>query len=186
MNKERKISITLLGIVLVVFVLVFFVIKPLFIQIKHQSTKYQEKFLLFERREELESYFKKLEADVKIVQEKSPILKGMLLDPAKAVNFVVRLEEIATQTNNRQKLSIPASKEKKEKYPFQEFNVTLEGSFSNLIRYLVRLENMKWLTSIDSLSISRTREKSRLREELPEGILPGDIKTNLGLKVFTK
>jgi len=184
-NNLKKIFITLGATILIVFSLVFFVMKPLLVQVKHQSIKYQEKSLLFERRKELESYLRRLKADVKIAQERSLVFKGMLLDSDKTVDFIVRLEEIAIQTNNWQELSIPASKEKKEKYPSQEFNVTLEGSFPNLIRYLVHLENMKWFVGVDSLKISRIQEESRLGKELPEGILPGDVQTNLGLRTFT-
>lgn len=194
MNKIKKISIILVGTALVVFGLVFFVIKPLLIQVKHQSIKYQEKFALFERRDGLKYYLKKLEADIKIVQEKSPILKDTLLSPDETVDFVVRLEEIAAQTNNWQELSIPvhgeqsrtASKEKEEKHLSQEFEVSLKGNFPNLIRYLVHLENMKWLVNIDSLRISKIQEESRLGREWPEGISAGDVQTNLELRVFIK
>lgn len=184
MSKKQKILITLIIIALIVFMLMFFIVKPLLGQIKHESIRYREKFSLFERRDELKSYLKRLEADIGVVQEKSPTLQGMLLDPEKTIEFVADLEGIAAATGNWQELSVPAlgPEEVKQKFPFEEYGVSLKGSFPNLIRYLVHLENVKWIVSLNSLGVSKIEAK----KELPAGVSPGDVQTNLRLKVYTK
>ena len=78
-------------------------------------------------------------------------------------------------------MSVPS--QEKQKFPFEEFGISLKGSFPNLIRYLVHLENMQWLVGVDSLGISKIKG---VREESPAGLSAGDIQTNLKIKVYTK
>ena len=183
MSKKNKTSIALVAIVLIIFALCFFIVRPLLAQIKEESIKYQEKLSFFERRSELKNYLEKLESDIEEVLKKSPTFEAMLFDSDETITFVTELEEIAAQTSNWQELSVSVPSQEKQKFPFEEFGISLKGSFPNLIRYLVHLENMQWLVGVDSLGISKIKG---VREELPADLPASSIETNLKIKVYTK
>lgn len=186
MDKKKKILITLIGTILIISILGFFVIRPLFAEIKSWGAKYQERSSLFERRDQLKEYLEELEENLEVIREKSPTLEAMKFDLQNAIVFIAALEEIAAKTNNWQELSVSSSSREKEKFPFQSYNVILKGSFPNLVRYLVHLENAKWLVDVDSLGISRIQKETTREKESPVSVLVGDVRTNLLIEVYTK
>ena len=63
---------------------------------------------------------------------------------------------LKTSTELEEEKSAPAdkNKEKKEEIPFLSYQVSLEGEFVDIIKFLINLENLQYYTQIDSMTMN--------------------------------
>jgi len=130
----------------------------------------QQKLLGLEKTDQ--NYLKQLETDYQEISDNLALLKSGLIDSNQAVGFFMALEQAASSTSN--KIEIKAE-------DFPSLTIELIGSFPNLMRFLGWLEKGKYFLEINSLQIRAIGEK-----EILEGFSPGDVKTTLKLKIYTK
>lgn len=173
--SAKKIYLPLILFAGASFALIFLTILPLIKGIKEDSQQ-----LLLEKEaqvnfseeikniEEFEETYHKIEPDLKrmdslFVDSGVPIIKSINL-----------LEKSASDSNVLMEISSVSSDEKTGPWPFLIFNFQANASFSNLSRFIERLENNLYLIEIQSISIKRAVGEA------------GNVSASISLKIFTK
>lgn len=121
-----------------------------------------------------------------IFREKLDKINEVFLDPETPFDFLNFLEQIAKEDKIPIEISITSPKEIKEDiWPSLSFNIFLKGSFSEILKFLEKIENSPYLTELESLKAARVTPEGIGKEEL--GIIsPGDVRANLVVKIYTK
>ena len=181
-KKQILISITIFG--LIVLFLVLFAVCPLFKEIKKNS----ESFILTKKElTSLEVQSKNLGEFKKIYQENLQNIEkidNLFINSQVPIDFIGFLEKISQDSNVSIKISLLASKER-DIWPSSQFQILSTGSFNNFSKFLEKIETASYLIEIKNISINRATE-NELKSEGSKGLVTGDIKANLLIKVFTK
>lgn len=153
-----------------------------------------------EKKTRLSSLIQKKEnlKDLKSKEDKINVtlisLSDFLIKKEEALNFVIKLEEIAAKTGISQTLNIENEEKIKEKAKeenayesLSSLNAQLfiEGEFKNIIAFILFLENLKNYTDINSLNITNQAAEGPgklVKESTPEE----KTKASLKLKIFTQ
>jgi len=123
------------------------------------------------------------------VVEKKLSEANIFLAQKDAINFILDVEQFASSTQIREKITVlnnPAQKSQgeKPKENVLKFQISLWGSYPNLIKFLVYLENAPYLNNIDSLQIKRLSEKDINLANESAGSQPGDVSGIINLSVY--
>lgn len=184
---QQKIYISTGGFLVALILVIVLIILPLVRQIHQDSLK------LIEERQAIDSFYQdwqNLKNSQKNYQEFQADLAqfSAFLLRADAIKFITAIENMAQQTQNQQTIAVL---EKAPESAAQDvaagatldFQISLGGSFPNLIKFLIYLENAPYYNDLNSLQVSRVsqaegvRETSQLRE--------GDVKTTINLSVYS-
>ncbi|MAG44487.1 hypothetical protein CL633_01210 [bacterium] len=188
MNKNYlKISIYLGVLLLALFLLGFFITKPLLIEIQEKSLNLERQQLFIKNADKNQDNFQIL--NKKYLDQESIINKAeaSLLDKDQAINFIKKIEYYADLTNNSHDIIfLPPVKKKKnsknkteiKELPGLDFQVNLLGSFSNLINFTKYLETGNYFVFIKSLDLNRAKNK--------DGEFTDQISLSIKLRVFTR
>jgi len=172
MNPKQKIFI-IAGIIFVfITLLIFLIAKPMFFEIVKVSatvSQSRDRLLLIENTDQ--NYFQQIESDYNEISENIAVVQNGLIDNNQAVEFFMDLEKIASLTFNE--LEINAGN-------FPVLDLTLVGSFPDLMRFLGWLEEGKYFLGIELIDSRQVSVKE------PEENPSNDLKTNIRIKVYTK
>jgi len=174
MNAKQKIFL-IAGIFIVLIIFLFFgAVKPMIYEIKKASASVKEnreKLLLLENTDQ--DYLKQVEADYKDISNNLNTIQSSLIDKEQAVNFFIFLEQTASSTFNKLKINT---------VEFPNLTLDLEGSFTDLMKFVGLLENGKYFIDVDSISIRETA----IKETLEGGPSSENIKAVMKIKVYTQ
>ena len=186
MNPKQKIYLTLSIILAICLVSGFLVIYPLINKIKSSSLAFIEKKETLEILEKEQIEFNLLKEQYKKIEPELTKINQSLLNSEKTLDFIVALENIAEKANNNYEIKVTQlQKEPKEKFSFLTFQIYLWGSFPNLIKFLIYLENMPYWVETDQIQIRPiTQEEIGTKKGLVN-LSTGDVNTNLIVKVYT-
>lgn len=179
MNPKKKIYLSLSIFGVVTILLIVLTIPPLFKKIKKNSEELLlQKNNLISFSEEIKSLqdSKGLYEDYRTNLEK---IDELFVDPEIPIEFITFLEKNAVDSQ----LSIDispgaAAKKETEPWPNLSFQISTNGSFTNFLKFLEKLENSPYLIKVLNLNLKRLTEK--------EGVSPGNINAILSIKVFTQ
>ncbi len=172
MNPKQKIFIIAGIIFIFITLLIFLIAKPMFFEIVKVSatvSQSRDRLLLIENTDQ--NYFQQIESDYNEISENIAVVQNGLIDNNQAVEFFMDLEKIASLTFNE--LEINAGN-------FPVLDLTLVGSFPDLMRFLGWLEEGKYFLGIESIDSRQVSVKE------PEENPSNDLKTNIRIKVYTK
>lgn len=172
---------------LILFLLGFFVARPAIEQIKNNSAQ------LVSQREAVETFFQNWQTLKKSGQEVEKIKQDMesqypLLTRQEAVKFIMDLEKIAQATKNSHEITVTSESQtagqgkaakNQNLTDFINFQITLAGNFSGLMKFLLYFENTPYFSQIKSLNITRATTGSQTANSAP--INAGDIKTTINI-----
>lgn len=187
LKSQQKIYLHLIIFSLIICLILILVILPLINRVKAKSQVFQQEqrtlFLLREKK----NYLTQLQTEAQISQTNLDKVKGVFLQPEQAIDFIMALESIASLTANQQEIQIlsPTKEKTKIERPTLSFQLSLWGSFPNLIRFLIYLENMDYLVQVEQLRIRRLSQQDLNRKKLAN-LLPGDIETKMNIVVYTQ
>ena len=162
MNLKTKIRTSLIILIAAVFSLIFFLIYPFFNDIKKSSSgilEQKQKLLLLESKVENLGKFKNRSREIAPDFKKT---EALFIKADLPIDFIRFLEKTAKDSNIEIQLSLSSGL----------FQIALQGSFPDFLRFLERLQNSQYLIEVGNLNVSR-QEK-------------GDIKANLSLNVLSK
>lgn len=122
--------------------------------------------------------------------EKSLQNKTALLTSDEAIKFILAVEDSARVTQNYQTISVlektPTADDqaKAQKSKTINFQISLWGSFPNLIKFLIYLENAPYYNTISSLQINRllANNVETLKNKVTLSV--GDINSIITLSVY--
>lgn len=184
---QQKIYLNLIIFGLLICLVLTVVISPLINRVKENSQTFQEKQRILFILKEKQDYLNQLQVDAQISQEYLEKIKGVFLQPEKAIDFITSLENIAWLTANQQEIQILGSTKEEEqtKRPSLSFQLSLWGNFPNLMRFLIELENMDYFVQVEQLRIRRLSERDISGQKLSE-FSAGDIETKMNILVYTQ
>lgn len=184
LNPKQKIYFTAAFWLVVLALIVAFIIAPIISQIKNDGLE------LAQKKQGMESFYEdwqiltKTQKDYQAMQSELNALPA-LLPSNEALKFIVLIEKFAQATNNRQEVSIVNNNESiasaktaptaKEAAKLQ---ISLRGSFPDLIKFVVYLENAPYYNNIKSLQAQRLTQKENA------GANSGDVNTILNVSVY--
>jgi len=184
MSCKNKTYLALVVSAIIVIALLVFLIGPLVSKIKLISSILKEKKSAITSLEERSGdYLKFIQNKYNELEQKISKINNSFNDPEKAVDFIVAVEKIAVLTNNYQQIRETSSTEKN----VLSFQISLWGSFPNLIEFLAQLENMNYFVDSASLQITRIdeRELTSLIEKKVR-VSDGDVKSVINIKTYAK
>lgn len=186
MDYKKKTYLTLIISAIIIIALLLFLVGKLVRNIKSSSSEIlKTKSAVFSYKERSEKYLKDIKDAYAKVEPKISEINNAFVNPEKAIDFIVAIERVAAQTNNYQEIREIASPDKKEGALY--FQISLWGSFPNLIKFLAQLENMNYFVDSNSLQIMRIDEKE-LAGFIDKGTIvsTGDVKSIINIKTHTQ
>lgn len=188
LKSKQKIYLNLIIFGLLFCLVLILIILPLINRLESSSQGFQENQRTLLILKEKKNYLDQLEKEAQISQTNLEQVQEFFLQPDQAINFIKTLENIASLTVNQQGIKIIAPtkakrEEKKEEKPTLSFQLSLWGSFPNLIRYLIYLENMDYCLQVEELRIRRLPEREMSGRP---NLSVGDIETTVNIVVYTQ
>lgn len=189
MNKltvKQRIYITCGGFLAALVLFIVFFTLPLIGKIHQESQK------LIQQKQAIDAFYrdwKSFHDAQKNYGDFQEALSGfdIFLAPARAIKFISATESAARQTQQNAELDVlektAGEKEVVGADPVLNFKVSLQGSFSNLIKFLIHLESGAYYSDVWSLQISRVSSAAAGSQEIP-GPNAGDIKSVINLSVY--
>ena len=188
MELKRQITIilsgSLLAVLVLTFIFVFFFLKGIrqasadLVNIKKELVLFQAKL---SGEEDLKENYQKIEPDLEKIE-------NSFVNSEVPVDLIKFWEQTAMNSGvyiNIAPISSSADdKDKKYVWDYMNFRLSLFGSFSNLLRFLERIEAGPYLIEIKDLSIQKLNDSDLVSKEYP-GLSANDIRAILTLKVFT-
>ena len=186
LTTKQRIGLTTLSFFVLLGLVIFLVVAPLVKQIRDDGLELSAKKkgieLLYQDWRVLESSRKEYLA---IEGELNSL--PTILPPGEALKFIMLTENIAQSTNNQQEVSVISGNDTKGKdgQPI-DFQITLRGNFSNLIKFIAYLENAPYYNEINSIQIKGLSDKDvqSIKEEERAGLVAGDITSTLKISVY--
>lgn len=176
MNCKQKIYITSITSAIIIIALILILVTPPVKKIKSLSANLVEKKSLTSTYEKRGGdYLKNLKNKYIELEPQISKINKSFIDSGRVIDFILAVEKAAALTNNYLEIKEISS-----------FQISLWGSFSNLIKFLAQLENMDYFVDSDSLQITKIGEKS-LKDLIDKGIIvsTGDIKSVINIKTYT-
>jgi len=173
----KKISFSTFLFFLSTFLLIFFVISPSFREIKKNSEALlseREKMILLAKEKE---NLKEMKEILKTYQAELEKMENLFIDRKIPIEFINFLEKIAKESQAKFEIALMVEKTIPDPWPSLIFQINLESSFPNFLKFLEKLENSPYLIEIQNLNISRLTQAEQ--EEPPK------IKAIFFLKAFT-
>lgn len=175
MILKRKIYISLLsfaGLILLFFLLVIY---PLFSSIRKQSQDFISQKNYYAQLQERNNNLRELKRFSQEHQEELEKIDYLFVDPETPIDFNIFLEKTAQDSNLQIKIfNVQLQKPEPDKWNFLNYQLTLIGSFPNILKFLDKIENSPYLVEIFSLNIKEFEEKI------------GDVRADIAIKTYTK
>ena len=167
------------------FLLFFFVIFPLWREIKEGS---RQLFLIKKDLALLQQKtikFSEVETKYRILEPDLERTVNLFLNPELPIDFFQFLEKTAKDSNLIIDISLVPPPQKETSTSSLNFQLSLAGSFPDCLKFLERLETAPYLIRIDGAS-SRRLSEAKLRKEKYSKFSLGDVEFGLLISVLTK
>ncbi len=191
MNFKQKIYLSIFVIAIVFFLLLLFCIVPAFRSIIETSEQ-----LAFRRQElasieslsrNFDDFEKNFSSYEQGLEEMENLLKqDSLIDPEIPISFINFFKEQASDFNLALNISPMGFYQKEgEFWDYMNFRIQGTGRFIDIMRFLEKLENGRWLIEETSININRQEEFSPQPGQ--EIIVDGDyVEINLLIKAYVQ
>lgn len=185
MTIKKRINLSTIVLFLSAVAMSVFLFGFIFNGIKKDSENFSSRreqiFVLEKRIENLEN-FKKTSEETEFDLRK---IDNLFIDPVVPVDFITFMEKTADNLSLSHKISPNLSaKTDQNKWTSLVFELNLTGSFSNLMKFLEKMENSPYLIKIQKLKINNLSGGS-VKTKIDKDISSGDINAILSIEVFT-
>jgi len=155
LDLRNKIIFSIIGFFIFIFVVVYFIIFPSIRDIKTIRDEIETQRVDLERKYVKGQSLRQLSEKLKKAEEKIYILDQVFIGKEDGLKFVTTLEDIAGKNGVNQKInllpSIAVDNSYSQLVPLQLFP---QGTFNQLLKYLVDLESLNYYINIRSLDFS--------------------------------
>lgn len=148
-NIKQKIIILSIGLILAIVILIFFLLVP---NIRGVKVLYADLGL---RRQEVQDLIQLnstpflLEQQLNELEAEMENLYGSLLISGQEINFVQSLENFSRQYNVKQTINLNPTIS-----PSADLSLTVQGTFSDFLKYLIALDSSPYYINITAINIS--------------------------------
>jgi Tfp pilus assembly protein PilO len=158
-NLKNKITVSLVGFIIVFFCLICFIVTPTIKDIKSMSEQIEAQKIDLEKKYIRGHGLKQLAENLKKVQPQLSLLDQIFINKNRELEFITALENKANASRISQKISLSAP-EATESQQFQKSNLRLyiQGKFDKQLEYLLNLESLNYYVNIKSLEFAPTSD----------------------------
>ena len=186
MSFQKKINISIIILLVLSLLSIFFLIYPSFLEIKkiaNDLISLKGNLIFLETKiKNLEEFRKKYQSLKKDLEK----IDKIFINADLPIDFISFLEKDSQDCGLIVKISpLSLIETQKDPWPSIGFQITAAGSSPNFLKFLEKLESSQYLIEIQNLNIVRLSELELKTKEF-EKLSPGDVKTLFSLKVFTK
>ncbi len=180
-TPQQKIYLMIGGYLAALVLAWFFIITPLIAQIQFDGQE------LAGKKQEIENFFQdwqNLEESKALFRsvQKEMAAQPALLSAKEPLKFIQYVENVARQTSNYQEIAALApDKDQVTPQNQLDFQLTTQGSFPNLVKFLVYLENAPYYNEVVDLNIRRLSQKEASTNHAGTA---GDVAGSIKLSVY--
>ncbi len=164
LNLKNKITITMVGFIIIILSLVYFIVAPTIKDIKTMGNSIEA------QREDLEKKYikgqslKKLTENLNKIEPKLELLNQIFINKNRELEFITSLEKEANKNQIGQKINL-SSLEKTENQNFGKTNLQLftKGNFIKQLQYLKDLEQLNYYININVIELSPLTSGEQLK-----------------------
>lgn len=186
MEPNKKILITSIVFGLIILVLVFLIIYPLFRVIKKSSNDFitaKQDLILFqgkiENLGEIKKTYESWEGNLEKTEE-------LFIDPEIPIGLIEFWERIAKDLGVSIDISHVSLKTVEDDlWDSVGFRIVIAGSFANFLEFFEKIENSPYLIEIQNIVVKRLTEQEIKSEAYGQSSL-GDVRAILSTKVYAK
>lgn len=171
----------IIGYILIVFLLVYFVVFSLIKKIDDVNYQIQEESMKQEIAKQHISELPKIQKQYSEL-ENSLDLTRVLLDENEAVTLIERLEKTAKETENGIEIEVQSQTDQKkapaktkaggevllaDELPSQDYlqlKIVLDGSYASIVNFIKEIENFEYYCDITEVQINRSEDTSKTRQ----------------------
>ncbi|MFH1385807.1 MAG: hypothetical protein ABIG65_02035 [Patescibacteria group bacterium] len=177
LSPKQKLYLTVGGF-LIVFVLIFaIIIIPLIEKIRLSNAAIEEQKMAAEDFYQSWKNMASLKRNYEQIRDEIAN-QPTFLPKNEALKFIMATEKMAQETGNRQNISATKDSSTTVEATALKLQISLYGSFPNLLKFLVKMENAPYFNRFDSLQINRiTAEKDSLDKT-------GDVNSVINLSAY--
>lgn len=152
---KKKLMIASGFLILFVFCFAYFIIFPLMADIKSMSTEIEEKERKIKKKHQQKKLLAENKKKLEQIDSDSEVLNSFFVLDSKNLEFITKLEEVASNSNVEQDLRL-ITKEQSSKgfYRMIPLEIKTAGSMKSQLDYLVKLESLDEFIDIDYLAIN--------------------------------
>ena len=160
-------------------IIIYFVLLPAINDIKKLRAEIINQKVDLEKKLSQEKNMTKLSDKIKKIEPQIDILENIYINKNRQLEFITVLEGIADKQQVAQKIVLNPENETKElNYYKTPLSIVVQGTYNNLINYLINLENINYYINIYSLSLNSSGQSGRTSH--PPG---GEAEQNLVLRI---
>jgi Tfp pilus assembly protein PilO len=158
LNTKWKMLITLLAYSLIIFLIINFIILPRVNFIRKNGKDIVERRIFLEEQYIKVKNFKENNEEMKLVDKDIERLDEVFVDYNEDLQFIETLESLASNHKINQRIALGKT-EGKELNEFEKITLEIfaEGSFLNIMNYLINLETLNYYINVSSLDISKVK-----------------------------
>lgn len=193
LTPQIKLYITIAVVTTILIALIFGAIMPILGKINSLKERYLSIKLQIVNTKERRSQVERVEKEFEVIKDSIAKIDVALVDSSKFLDVIIKLEQLAEKTGNRQEITIieipKSQKDSKEKesslFKNIPFKVILRGTFENAMSFMNELENAQFYSKIEKVEMIKI-EKTAQEDLKNNGLQEGDIKTTLNVKIYAK
>ena len=159
MNAKIKITIFIVGIILIISIIAFFIIIPTVSDIKKISGAIYTERVDLEKKYLKGQLLKKTVNDFEAIKPQKDKLDTIFIIRDEELKFISTLEGIASRNNVDQTINLQ-TKEIKQKDGIKALplKITVTGNFTQVMKYLTNLERLNYYFNISTLNLGASKD----------------------------
>ena len=163
LSAKNKFFINIVSIIIITAAVFIFITYPTIKEIKSFSQEIYNYRLYLEKLYLEGQVLKNIVRELKEVEPHLEELSEVLIDKKEELNFIISLEKLANNSELIQDLKINPSQEvSKNTYKILPVQITLQGNYSQLIKYLTEINKLNYYINIKHLSINKIGGASKI------------------------
>jgi len=163
----RKINLTAIGIIVVIFLIVFFALfkdsRAKVVVLKANKTLLMEKL---RSSGDMALKLDKIKEEITVIQDNLDDFDRQLPGEKRIHDFITEIDKMAKKKNMRLKSIRPGKIEKGALYSRVPINITGNSKFKDFYSFLYQLENIPRITVIDRLHVKGSPDDNRCDIEM--------------------
>lgn len=154
-SLKNKILAAIIGFILVIFALIYFIVMPTIQDIKTMGGEIEGQRIDLEKKYIKGNSLRQLTENLKKIEPKLSLLDQIFINKNRELEFITTIENEANQAQVSQKINLSSPKNT-ENQEFQKNNLQLftKGNFNSQLKYLINLEALSYYINVKSLELT--------------------------------
>jgi len=154
MTVKKKIALSISIVIIIMILIIYFIILPTVNEIENISKAVYIERVDLEKKYLRGQLLRKTIENFEKIEPQKDRLASIFIIEGEELKFITQLEKIATLHNLKQNLRLETADSKNQDYYSLSSEVSINGQFINILKYLESLEQSDYYFNIFSLAIN--------------------------------